>query len=83
MKSKLFILILLLAGSMLLGAGQRKSLAQSAAPPDGKLIGSVPPPAGYPGPLVYPGVPIAALKALAPVSDSRRFLTQAAEIIMD
>jgi len=83
MKSKLFILIFLLAVSMLWGAGERQGLAQSVVSPEAKPIGSVAPPAGYPEPQMYPGVAVSALKLQAPVSNARRFLTQAAEIIVD
>ncbi|MGO9061893.1 MAG: hypothetical protein ACLQU2_31660 [Candidatus Binataceae bacterium] len=83
MKSKLLILILLLAVSMLWGAGQRQGLAQSVAAPETKPMGSVAPPAGYPEPQVYPGVAVSALRLKAPVSNARRFLTEAAEIIID
>jgi hypothetical protein len=85
MKSKLRLSLVLLAGSLIWGAGQPSGRAQSVVSPPANPIHDVAPPQGYPAAVVYPGVLLPALKPSAPVpmSEARRFLLDAAEIIMD
>lgn len=83
MKSKFGLMLLSLAVATLLGAGQSTGLAQSAAASPANLAQSVPPPNGYPESEVYPEVPVGATTLAAPISNARRFLLDAGEIIAD